>query len=188
MIKFKAMMTKRIIHDSKLEELKYWCRIFHLYNLAPNYNGVSYGNLSFRTRNNQFIITASGLPLKDNLSDDCFVLVSSCNLKKKIIYAHGIRKPSSETMLHYAIYKKRKDVNAIFHGHSQKILLSKLKFPETKREEPYGTIKLAHAVLEVLDNNNFLIMKNHGFLSLGKNMKEAGKLAVKMYEKSISAS
>lgn len=176
------MLSRRIKYPAKkLNELKYWCKIFHKYNLAPVHKGCSYGNLSFRARGNQFIITASQLPMKDNLTDDCFVLVSS--LKNGIVYAHGTKKPSSESMLHYAIYRKRKDVNAIFHGHSKNMLSLKI-LPETKREEPYGTMKLVRAVLEVLDNNNFLIMKNHGFLSLGKNMREAGKLALKMHNMS----
>ena len=39
-------------------------------------------------------------------------------------------------MLYYAIYKNRKDVNAIFHGHSKEVLASatKLNIPETLKE------------------------------------------------------
>jgi ribulose-5-phosphate 4-epimerase/fuculose-1-phosphate aldolase len=40
-------------------------------------------------------------------------------------------------------------------------------------------------VLEILKNNNFLVIKNHGFIALGRNMKEAGKLTLKIYKKCI---
>ena len=80
-------------------------------------------------------------------------------------------------MLHYAVYKARSDVNAIFHGHYDAILNDK-RFVCTKKEEKYGSIELVNSVLEVLGNNNFVIMKNHGFLVMGKDMGEAGRLAL----------
>ena len=54
---------------------------------------------------------------------------------------------------------------------------------ETEKEEEYGTVALVQGVLDVLGENNFLIMKNHGFISLGKTMQEAGELSLKMLER-----
>jgi len=42
--------------------------------------------------------------------------------KEKEVHVQGLTLPSSETFLHWFIYKKRKDVKAIFHGHNKKIL------------------------------------------------------------------
>lgn len=176
-VKFKTeFISCEIPHDPRIEELKKWCKIFHDLNLAPAYKGGSFGNLSFRLKEggNEFIITGSKIGLKDNLTNNCFVKVVNCDFKNNLILAQGSREPSSESLLHFAIYQKRKDVNAVFHGHNcEKLNLKNVV--ETKEEKPYGTIELVDSVLEVLGQNNFIIMKNHGFLMLGKSMGEAGR-------------
>ncbi|MBN1948780.1 MAG: class II aldolase/adducin family protein, partial [Candidatus Cloacimonetes bacterium] len=102
--------------------------------------------------------------------------VSKVNLQDELVYACGLREPSSETLVHYCIYQARPEINAIFHGHCQLILdkAGELNLPETAVESAYGTHELAEAVLQIINQHNFLIMKNHGFLSLGKTMQEAG--------------
>ena len=170
--------------DPRLEELKHWCSVFHQHDLAPLYEHGSFGNLSFRAApgSDEFFITASGLKLKDKLSDDCFVKVLTVDLGRQLIRAEGVSAPSSESMLHYAIYQARAEVNAIFHGHSPAILNSgsRLKLPSTFNAELYGSVALVHSVLEVLSDHNFILMKDHGFLSLGKTMESAGAQALKV--------
>jgi len=187
-VKFKTVMNcSSPLIDKRLDELKLWCKIFHEKKFAPHYQGGSFGNLSFRLKSddNEFIITGTSIGLKNKLTNDCFVKVKTCNINKNIVFIEGVRNPSSESMLHYAIYKQRKDVNAIFHGHCKELLASvdKLKIPETEKEEAYGTIGLANSVLKISEKNNFFIIKNHGFLSLGGDMKEAGELSIAMLNK-----
>ncbi|HNW97306.1 MAG TPA: class II aldolase/adducin family protein [Bacteroidales bacterium] len=184
-IKFKTILKDaEPPMDSHLEELSYWCKIFHEKKLAPPYPGGSYGNLSFRIKSgeNDFIITGTCIGFKNELKNDCFVKVTDCDMEDRIVYAEGKRYPSSESMLHYSIYKARPEVNAIFHGHSKEILdnVKTLGIPETAKEESYGTIELVNSVLDILDNHDFLCMKNHGFISLGKSMKEAGEQLLKI--------
>jgi ribulose-5-phosphate 4-epimerase/fuculose-1-phosphate aldolase len=165
--------------DKKIDELRYWCKIFHEKNLTPPYPGGSYGNLSFRIKpgENNFIITGTSIGLKDALDDSCFVKVTSCDLEKKIIYAEGKRCPSSESMLHYSIYNARPYVQAVFHGHAKEFLgaAKNLNLSETSTVEPYGSIELVNSVLDILGYQNFFIMKNHGFVSIGNSMKETGE-------------
>jgi ribulose-5-phosphate 4-epimerase/fuculose-1-phosphate aldolase len=174
----------QLFNDPRLTTLKHWCAEFHRLGLAPLYSGGSYGNLSFRDRPgfNEFFITASGLKLKADLSLNCFVKVVAVDSDRQLIMAVGSQAPSSESLLHHAIYQARKEVNAIFHGHSPAILNKgeKLKLPATLREEPYGSIALVNSVLETIGRHNFIIMKNHGFLSLGKTMDEAGQQAIEV--------
>lgn len=183
-VKFKTKFIKKEApKDPRIEELKYWCKEFHKHDLAPPYEEGSFGNLSFRLKEgeDQFIITGSKIGLKDELKEDSFVKVVSCDFEKGVIEVCGLREPSSESMLHFAIYQKRSEINAVFHGHSLKIqtLAKKLKIPQTKKEEPYGTPDLVQSVLEILDKGSFLLMKNHGFLALGKAMQEAGEISLK---------
>ncbi|MDO9578479.1 MAG: DUF559 domain-containing protein [Candidatus Cloacimonadales bacterium] len=187
-VKFKTNFIYKTppIHED-IEELKNWCRIFHEKNLAPPYPGGSFGNLSFRTRMNTFIITGSRIGLKCSLIADCFVEVFDCDSRKKELNVVGLREPSSETMLHAAIYQKRPDVRAIFHGHSPELLQNakRLHIPETKEEKPYGTIELVESVLEIIDKNNLIMMKNHGFIAVGSSMAEAGELVLRYLAKVI---
>ncbi len=180
-VKFQTKFLKKIaLEHPKISELKKWCKIFHAKDLAPPYPNGSFGNLSFRTKENAFIITGSRIGLKNDLQNDSFVQIQKCDLHQKIIYVIGIRKPSSETMLHAEIYRHRKDVNAIFHGHCHELLekCSKLKIPETSEEKPYGTIELVKSVLTILKKNKMIMMKNHGFIALGKTMQETGNIVL----------
>ncbi len=174
-------------HDDRIAELRHWCIRFHQLGLTPLYLGSSLGNLSFRLKENKnsFIITASQLRVKDDLTDDMFVTVHSCDLTQGMAHVSGVKEPSSESMLHFEIYRNRQDVGAVFHGHSDLLLRhgEKLDIPVTEREEEPASAALVESVLDILGNESFLIMKGHGFLSLGRNMKEAGEEAVKLYEK-----
>lgn len=174
--------------DTRTGELQYWCGAFHGHGLAPPYKDGSFGNLGFRRKAgaNAFIITTSKTGL-GALTTNNFSEVLYVDLGRGIVYASGVREPSSESMVHYAIYRERPDVGAVFHGHSPEILASAnaLGVPETEREMPYGTLGLVEEVLKVLNRENFLIMKNHGFLSLGETMQEAGELAMRMHRQAI---
>lgn len=187
-VKFKTIfISDEFPGDKEIEELKYWCNQFHKNNLTLPKEGASTGNLSCRTEDG-FIITASTLKTKENLSNDSFVRVVNYDLYKNTIYAEGTREPSCESIMHFLIYNTRGDINAIFHGHDLSILKNaqKLKLPVTEDEATPGTMELANEVLSVLGNNNFIVIKNGGFISLGETMKEAGELVLKTHKKASS--
>ncbi|MFA5104541.1 MAG: class II aldolase/adducin family protein [Candidatus Margulisiibacteriota bacterium] len=188
--KFKTIFTKSKPPNSKrIKSLKYWCSIFHKTGLAPFAGTSSLGNLSFRVKrgSNKFIITASGLGLKQALKENEFVLVEKVDQKNMKVFSCGTRPPSSESLLHYAIYRKRKDINAIFHGHSSEILGKsiRLKIPSTKKEAPYGSKLLVNEAIKVLKDNNFIVLKKHGFVSLGRTLRGAGKMALYQLTKAV---
>jgi ribulose-5-phosphate 4-epimerase/fuculose-1-phosphate aldolase len=165
--------------DAKVEELKEWCERFQKNGLTPEIEGNYTGNLSFRSEEG-FVLTASGLKSKENLGNDCFVHVESYNEMINTVYVEGTRQPSSEAVMHFLIYKARRGVNAIFHGHNDAIIMNaeKLNLPITKNEHEAGSLELAKEVLRTLGDKNLIVIKNHGFISLGKTMKEAGKQAL----------
>lgn len=163
----------------ELKTLKKWCAVFEEKGLAPSHSAGTFGNLSFRLKGtDEFIITASCVGFKDKLRDEDFVHVKDVDLEKRRIRAAGSREPSSESMLHSEIYRTRKDVNAVFHGHSKEILEDCSDLITTKKAEPYGSIELVKSVKDVLGNNNFIIMKGHGFISMGAAMDIAGNYAL----------
>ena len=188
--KFKTLFLKKTAPaDPRLQALAYWCRVFHESGLAPSYGFGSHGNLSFRLGpgENKFIITVSAIRLKNKMTRRCFFKVTGVDIKKNSVSGMGVRRPSSESLLHDAIYKKRKDVNAVFHGHCADILkwAPRLGIPETCAEEPYGTPALAESVCRILDGHEFLIIKNHGFISLGKDLRQAGRRALRILKKAL---
>ncbi len=185
--KFKTrIIGNELPMNIKLDVLKYWCKVFHDENLAPPYEGGSYGNLSYRLKDtDSFVITSSQSGLSDSTTIDRFVLVDSVDFEKGLVYSKGSRKPSSEAMVHAAIYQQRKDARAIFHGHC-KTISSKVKelgISETREEKPYGTIDLVNSVLEILGKNNFVEMKNHGFISIGGSLNDAGNITLSYLNK-----
>jgi len=165
--------------DPRVDELKKWCERFQKSGLTPEFEGNYTGNLSFRSKE-EFIITASGLKNKQNLSNDCFVYVKNYDQQSNTVYVEGRRQPSSESVMHYLIYKARKEVNAVFHGHNKAIVMNaeKLGLRVTEKEYESGTTALATEALKALDDKNLVVLQNHGFVSLGGTMKEAGELAL----------
>jgi L-fuculose-phosphate aldolase len=183
-----SFVSDKVRSDAKIEELKEWSERFQKNGLTPEFEGNYTGNLSFRSREG-FVITASGLKSKENLNNDCFVYVKSYDEESNTVYVEGSRQPSSEAVMHYLIYEARREVNAVFHGHNDAIIMNaeKLGFPVTEREHEPGTNALAREALKILGDNRLIVLKSHGFISLGKTMKEAGELALATLKQSKTA-
>jgi len=183
-VKFDTIFVeKRRIKNKKANELIFWAKKFSDAGLMPSHSKGSYGNLSFKTRNG-FIITKAG-KRADELKIEDLVNVVDCDLNNKKVYCIGLFVPSSETFLHWMIYKERKNIKAIFHGHDKIVLenAEKLNLLITEKEQSYGTLELCYEVLKILGKSKYLVMRNHGFISLGESMDEAGMLAIEVHEK-----
>lgn len=98
--------------------------------------------------------------------------------------------PSSETPLHLAIYRSRKDVNAVVHTHSlyaSTVSVTGIEIPALLEEEvmvlggairvaryaPSGTIELAENVVTALADRHAVILANHGALAVGRTLRDA---------------
>ncbi len=183
-----VFVSDRIPHDAKLGELKKWSKTFQESGLTPEVQGNFTGNLSFRSKDG-FVITASGLKDKEALEDVCFVYVKAYNEQDNTFFVEGQTKPSSESIMHHLIYKTCEDVNAVFHGHNDAIIAhaEKLGLSITEKEYESGTVELAREVLKVLGDRKLIVLRNHGFVSLGNTMKEAGELALATLNQSKTA-
>lgn len=166
----------------KINELINWGKKFAELGLSPKYDGGSAGNLSFRTERG-FIVTSSRSDLS-SLKEEKFTEVIKCDFNKKEVYVRGVKEPSSESFLHYSIYKKRRDVNVIFHVHDDGVLkhAEEMKIPVTYDKQLYGTIDLSDEAMKILKDNNYLILKEHGIVAMGKDIEETGKLVLEKFE------
>jgi len=185
-IKFNLVFEEKTTpHHPLLDELKKWCAVFHEKGLAPPYTGGSYGNLSFRTSNNSFIITGTCIGLKNALDNSCFVEVISCDMARKEVIVKGMIAPSSESFMHHILYQSRPDIQAIFHGHNPLIIqhAGLLGISETTKKTSYGTTELAKCVKEIAIDNDFIVIKEHGFVSMGATMQQAGEQTLHWLDK-----
>lgn len=136
---------------------------------AKGFCPANSGNLSFRAGNG-FVITAAGSEL-GSLTPASFVLVKEVDIAKRKVVCAGKAQPSSEAMMHKMIYDARPDAEVILHAHA----LDLQGAVTTEKEFPYGTLEFARAAVEVLKLHDLVILKNHGFVAVGKAVPEAYK-------------
>jgi L-ribulose-5-phosphate 4-epimerase len=150
---------------------------------------LSGGNLSARVGENRFVVTPSGMMYEDMSEDDCVVVDEQGHV------IEGHRKPSVDTAALLAIFKGRPDVNAIIHTHqpyTNAIGLVQDEFPcvlTTLANVAKGSVpvcpyvsaaseQMGHRALQYLKDCDVVIMKNHGLIALGKDLKTALYVAV----------
>ncbi|HHQ45544.1 MAG TPA: class II aldolase/adducin family protein [Candidatus Altiarchaeales archaeon] len=140
------------------------------------------GNISVRTENGM-LITVGGKNKGELTPDD---LTEVIDFDGELAKAVGTNEPSSETPMHWLAYEKRPDVEAIIHVHDDAILekAEELGLPET-RETRYGTEEQAEMTVGLLGKNDYVAIKNHGIVAVGKNLSEVYNLVVVMHEKAL---
>lgn len=153
----------------------------------------TWGNISCRISDTQFVITPSGLAYED-LTPDEIVLVNieDCSYE-------GDVKPSSEKGIHAAAYKLRPEVNFVIHTHQmQASVIGALGFdinyvaPKSAeivgKDVPLasyglpGTGKLREGVIAAIKrtDSKAILMAHHGALCVGADYDEAFKVATEL--------
>jgi len=142
------------------------------------------GNMSIRLNHREILTTPTGVS-KGFMSPESMVVV---DLDGHLLRGHT--KPSSEILMHLAIYRVRQDVGAIVHAHppyatafavtgnspDPKILaevvvtlgiipLAEFRLPSTR--------ELADTVQHYIINHDVVLMANHGAVTVGKDLEAA---------------
>lgn len=142
------------------------------------------GNISAKTSENSFLITASGTYM-GNLSADDLV---ECTLDDQTDDQY--KKPSKEVPMHTAIYEERPDIQAVIHAspfYSTLIACSQVEIPSNLFVESMyylekvarvayhhpGSKALGEAVREKAKDANILLLENHGVLVYDTSIQEA---------------
>jgi L-fuculose-phosphate aldolase len=146
---------------------------------------ATWGNISCRVpKTDSFLVTPSGIPYSELKTGDLVQL----DLNGE--YIEGTRIPSSESLVHLAIYKKRPDVQAIVHTHSNyasmfavvrenipPILVDMAQMIggpiKVAKYALSGTQDLALNTVEALEDRNAVLLANHGVITTGRNLDEA---------------
>jgi L-fuculose-phosphate aldolase len=146
------------------------------------------GNVSVRTEEGGgFYIKPSGLPYPDIRPEDLVVV----DWEGKVL--SGTRRPSSEHNMHRLLYLARPDISAIAHTHSQYATtlassVMRCGVPPVLGEvysylggaidlaeyAPSGSLELARKAVECLGvERHGILLKNHGAIAVGKDLRQA---------------
>ena len=184
-VKFQRQQTKTTFsYDLRLTHLNRWAYLFSQLGLAPVHGDGAYGNQSYRTGETSFIITKSAMLPAESLHPDNFCHVIGFDQQSTTFVTEGTALPSSESFLHHALYQSLPHINAILHGHCSLLNTHSqaLNIPVTKQFHDYGTQELANSALELLGKPIlFFMLKDHGFVALGKDIDSAGKLTLSFF-------
>lgn len=142
------------------------------------------GNVSLRVSDDLFLITPSGIVYEKMKPEEVLVV----DKRGKVI--EGSTKPSTDMMAWLYVYEKMPHINAIIHTHqpyTTAIGLVEETFPcilttlgNTAKGHipvaPYakvGTEELGYSVVDNIGDSLVVILKQHGIVSVGKDLKEA---------------
>ncbi len=143
------------------------------------------GNISLKMVDGM-VITTSGSSL-GCLKEDEIVYVRKCSVEDRTVEYDGSNVPSSEALMHYLIYQFRPDIRAVIHAHDPATTrFAAETVQETAKEEPYGTLALAKIACDTFSNNeNIIVLKNHGYVAIGQNLEEATNLIISTHLKIV---
>jgi L-fuculose-phosphate aldolase len=144
------------------------------------------GNLSVRLDDNRLLITPSGVS-KGRMEVDDLLLIG---LDGAALHVPPGRKSSSETPMHLEAYRQRLDVRAVIHAHPvfatvltvsdmelpsdvlPEVMLTLGKVPTSQYATP-STHEDAEAIRELIQEHDAILLRQHGSLTVGKDLDEA---------------
>ena len=182
--------TGPIVTPEEMHELDRYRDIFYSLKLIGEaIGGVGYGNMSQRLEESdcevgkrQFAITGRGCSTLENISVNDYAKVIEYDLDNKLVTAEGPVEPSSESLMHGAIYDFDQIYKSVVHVHSKPIWINALKLgiPITPAYAEKGTDRLAIEAQKILKSTNaaelgIIALGGHqdGILSFGKSPKDA---------------
>ena len=153
-IKFNSQRRDgEVPHPAALTELnRIRTALFDLGLIGVLPDGVGYGNLSMRTSNLQFVVTASATGSARILQPEQYCLVESFSISNNRVHSVGPLHASSESMTHGAIYAASTAVQCVIHVHSRALFnwLLQHDWPSTPAHVPYGTPAMADSVTQLV--------------------------------------
>jgi ribulose-5-phosphate 4-epimerase/fuculose-1-phosphate aldolase len=146
-------------------------------------DGIGYGNISFRFRKNEFIISGSGTGKVTTLTGEHYALITAYDVKRNSVWSTGATIASSESLTHAMIYEYASDMHAVIHVHHFNMWKKLLKtMPATARDVAYGTPEMANEIARLFKDQNlyhhkiFGMAGHHGgVVSFGESLQEAAE-------------
>ncbi|MGW8194616.1 MAG: class II aldolase/adducin family protein [Desulforhopalus sp.] len=167
--------------DQLLPRLGHWAYLLSQLGLAPHHPGGAFGNHSYRTGPQSFVITRAGMSPGEQICREDFCHVVDLEEDTGTFITEGAAPPSSESFLHHLIYRTQPGIKAILHGHCTLLIrhATSLAIPVTAEFHPYGTRELAESARPLLKPfTHMFILKDHGFVTPGIDLDSAGDMTL----------
>ncbi len=153
----------------------------------------SSGNVSLRLAGGLFAVTPSGVPYTRLRDEDIIIIdgeAEPVEPEEEAWSQTDLLAPSSETLLHLAIYAARPDVGAVVHTHAvytsvaavagldvppiiDEMMLSVGGAVKVSEYRFPGTQDLADSVVAALGERNAALIRNHGAVGVGRDLASA---------------
>lgn len=144
------------------------------------------GNISARLGKGLILVSPHRISYELRTPADMVLL----DLEGNVLKSRKSREPTSESRTHLAVYRARKDVNAVIHAHPvyssamsvagepiRPILDEVIPFARGTIEvtpfEPSGSNELGEAVVRILGKKNAVLLAHHGTLCVGNDLASA---------------
>ena len=181
-VKFKSILLDSDIGfniDDIYRQFQQNCRRLKQHGMTPQ----NAGNISAR-HNQGFIITTSGSNL-GSIERAEIVYVRKCVIEDGTVAYMGPNLPSSETFMHSMIFQSNPTVQSVVHVHDPETMDQATKEIEaTEKEVPYGTLELARMACNSFSKaENIIVLKNHGYVAVGRDINEAVDLVISAHLK-----
>ena len=154
-------------------------------------NGVGFGNVSVRVKDEEFLVSGTATGGRRVLGPGGYCMVTAFDFEKNRVTSSGPVKASSESMTHGAIYRACPAARAVIHVHSRKIFDGMLRdnYPRTPADVPYGTPEMARAIIACVkeqgESPGVIVMAGHdeGVIAYGASVREALDPLLELYYK-----
>jgi ribulose-5-phosphate 4-epimerase/fuculose-1-phosphate aldolase len=171
---------REVPQDARIPQLIGWAAKFAALGWTPSYGAGDHGNLSCRTPGG-FLMSARAT-VKAALQAEQFVEVLGLELdgERPRLRCRGTRLPSTDALLHWRLYERRPDVQAILHAHDSVTLARAAAWglPVTAHSAARPSTVLIEEAADLAAAHDYLVLRDHGFLSLGRSIEEAGERAL----------
>ena len=168
------------MYEREKQELVTICHLLYERNLVA----ASDGNVSLRVSDTQILLTPSGRNKGLVQADEIVVI----GLEGSVV--DGAGKVSKEYPMHREIYRRRADIRAVVHTHpvyATAFAMAGKNLPENYLIESRmmlgrtaladyaapGSLELVDAISPHIQACSAILLKNHGALTLGKNLEDA---------------
>lgn len=191
-IKFQAKWTPTpAFPESDIRALNQWRDQMYQHHLIGAYpDGIGFGNISQRYRQNQFLISGSATGNFAQLGPEHFALVSHFDIERNEVTCRGPIIASSESMSHATVYQECPEVQAVIHVHHLGLWEQwKNRLPTTRASATYGSPEMAKEIRRLLRESTvrrqekIFVMAGHieGLIAFGESLEAAGKVILRYW-------
>lgn len=170
--------STEIPSDPQAEAIIALAKTMHAMGLTPSYGPGDHGNLSCRISRGILISARETSKVDLQPAQLVHVLGKEDALRGPRVICRGPALPSTDTLMHLAIYEQRPDIGAIVHGHDNQLLrrAEALKLSITHTSAKTNSFELIDEMRALSVTHDFMILRDHGFVALGPTLDAAWEL------------